>query len=260
MVNAFEFSRYYDKEKAMDDSPMDLDPKSKNKQVDHHLQSNDREWEQKAQDLIDNQLEDHLKIRKEVDQDLHPSHPPVSSKMANLVGRERKDREAESCKRMRMTESSSDPSAESLKLIEEIVKMYGKHVDHLIREVRNGVKDDMVWSFNLHKYGVIDETFGEKVRRLGCELERMKHDEKQYRDYIYIEPRIMQIMTFMLKVHEIFDPHSKGCEKEKQKCYEMCSLDRYRREVDGMRWRVEMLKDLKTYRKEEEEIRRFFKF
>lgn len=264
MINAFEFGRYNHKKKAKDDDhfPMNLDTKSKIKQDDDdddHKQPNDRRWEQILQELYDDRPEN-LKTKKEVDQDLLPPHPPLLSlKMANMEGRERKDREAESWKRMRMKESS-DPSSESLKLIEEIVKMYGKHVDHLIREVKYGVKDEMVWSFNLHNYGVIDETFEEKVRRLGCELERMKHDEKQYRDYIYIEPRITQIMTIMLKVHEMFDPYSKSCEKEKQKCYEMCSLEGYRREVKGMKRRVKMLKDLKTYREEEEEIRSFFKF
>ncbi|CAK9321158.1 unnamed protein product [Citrullus colocynthis] len=250
----------------MDDSPMDPDPKSVNATCDfenkqHDNQPNDQKLKQKVQDLDDNQPQDFETEEK-------------CPENANLEGREENDRVPESSKRTRiagspglvkfMVHHSSDPSLESMKLIEDIVRIYGYHVDHVVLEAKYGTKHGRIWNFDRPLCGGVGETFAQKVRRLGCELERMKNDENQFKNYLFMGPRITQIMSQLLMIHKLFDPSFKAravSEKEEQRfCANLeREMDQFRKEFCAITAKIEGLKNLRIYRKTMDEKRRYYR-
>ena len=95
--------------------------------------------------------------------------------------------------------------AEPLKLMEEIVSVYSKYIDHILLMARNRFKDEDKWNFGRNECGGLAEIFLKNIQTLGSELVRMKNDLSQMKNYFIIAPRIRQIMNQLETMHESFD-------------------------------------------------------
>lgn len=241
--------------------PKDLKLKHKVEDLNYH-QPTDLKMKQKVKDLYDYEnsfsLYPHYLMEKELNLENIGSFLEV-----RFEGRERDDSRAESSKRKRITKSpevidlSSDSRFffEPVKLIEEIVRIYGDYVEHIFQMANDRFNDEQRWNFDKTMCSGLAEIFSQKIERLGIELKGMKKDSNQRENYYLIEPRVRQIMNQLERMHERFDSSSnikassrRNCRKEElMLCID--EIGEMKKELYEILWRIEELKSMKMKKK-----------